>query len=139
MTSALTGTIVTVDSERIGSHLAQPVGTAPAGELWLNTAVDFNPDGGELVVADDEDPVGYAEADHHLGRLTLAVSHTWAGGLPEGMPVFVHPEQSETIAHVVTDNPDGLLDTVEPLRALVPYTMRAVLPEGPLTIPWLAT
>ena len=131
MTTALTGTIVTVDSERIGSHLAQPVGATAAGELWLNTAVDFNPDGGALIVADEPDnPIGYAEADHHLGRLTLAVSHTWAGGLPEGMPVFVHPEQSETIAHVVTDNPDGLLDTVEPLRALVPYTMRAVLPEG---------
>lgn len=122
----MNGTIGAVETRRAGAQLAEAV--TAGSVLTLTNVADFNPDGGTLVI--DSGPAAapqeYVEASEASATVTLTAPVT----LPAGLMIYVEPPVFETVASVVVDPLDPLIPDRAAVRAVVPYTMRAVLPEG---------
>lgn len=121
----MNGTIVAVESIRNGAQLAEAVSGATL--LTLTNTVDFNEGGGKLSVDDGTGTTrDYVAASHASSTITLSSAATY----PAGLMVYPEPKTVETIASVCVDPTDPLVESWEAVRAVIPYTMRAVLPEG---------
>lgn len=122
----MNGVILTVETRRAGAQLAEAAANATV--LTLTNVADFPPDGGSLVIVDGPSAASraYTEANVASATVTLPSAVTF----PAGLMVYPIPPTFETIASVSVDPLDPLVEDREAVRAVVPYAMRAVLPEG---------
>lgn len=110
------GTITNVTEEPIGSTLAADAAQG-AGEITVADGEEFNPEGGQLQIGDEQH--GYT-----VDGDTLTLDGTLADAYEEGEPVLVHPPGAERWAWV--REPGG----EESLQVRVPHALWDRIPLG---------
>ena len=125
----LNGIISSVTTRSLGASLAAP---AVLGDttLTLDQVVDFADEGGQVqVIGPSETPqlLTYTAVDRDTGVLTL--SGALGTALDDETFVAVYPLGSRQLASVIVDEESAPSD-VDTIEALVPFVMRAMLPDG---------
>lgn len=125
----LNGIISSVTTRSLGSSLAAPAALGDS-TLTLDQVVDFADEGGQVqVIGPSETPqlLTYTAVDRDAGVLTL--SGALGTALDDETFVAVYPLGSRQLASVIVDEESAPSD-VDTIEALVPFVMRAMLPDG---------
>lgn len=114
------GRILNIERDQLGSELVAdiPIGTTV---INLKSLVDFSEEG-TLIIGSEV--LEYSEIDEDARTITLDTATTALHA--EDDSVFVYPLATELWAHVNVDD----VQEDEPLMALIPHSLRGLLPEG---------
>jgi hypothetical protein len=128
MTSDLTGRVVAVNTVPLGGLLAADA-VESSGEIYVEDAADFDPNGGFLRF-EDETVVAYTSADDETGLILLDEGP--GPGLLAGDRVEIYDNDLEglvveTHATIVVEGTEQPGDT---LSAIVDHSLIPYLPEG---------
>ena len=113
------GNVVAVEETQAGSELVADIGIGVT-VLTVEDPTDFQPDGGELLIDDEE--IAYSDVNEETGVITLDAPTTDAH-LAEAR-VYVLPATTERWAHVMVEGDD------ETMQARVPHALYDRLTVG---------